>query len=277
MKKRGSKMITSKSSKKLLYALSAKMTSLSPKQLKDFVALLRTLRGDVDHLVVVDGVFRASTNSHYFIIETIIPFFRNLDFVIEINENTLKKLSVLNKKSNIKVKLVGQELILQDGIVYQVHKLVLPSNANNKFISSQELEERFHNLFRYSDLILKAVISKKVIIKSRVFAKQLQTNILKFNHENGFLESAILRMDRPQPLAGEPIEGVSKLEGSFISPIKENHYIAMSTDLLLLTKENITVNLFASDNEDVFCAICNTNVGDLTINIYGKCKLLKKD
>ena len=266
--------IIEKQNTKIQKVVSPKSTTLTPMQFKSFCDFLRVLNYTFDDLMIVDGVFRAISNCFTIIVETKMPFFNKIDISIGNNASLLKDLSILNKKDQIQIISDEENVIFEDSIQRIRIPVVSPKYSDNKFMTIEELKSVIHNHFDFSQLILKANLSKILVSNLKKIAERLNTNIFMVTHDNTDHNRPLLIVRTSS--TGWLKEYNLNLDSIFTIPIEKNHFTTFSTSVFNFNNDEMVMNLFHSNQKNIIFAIFNTRVGDLSIRIYAKGALIKK-
>ena len=250
---------------------------LSKKKFKEFYTFLNIIKLHFYDLCIVNGAFRFLSNDRTSIVETEFGYFENLNFCIENIGRLVKMLSTLDKKTDITMTIVDNDIIFADSHQSVKIEKLESEFAYNSFISDEKMNDLFFNNFDRETPVIRETQPKAAICNINKMARELNADgiLIKHREDNqnkGYLFiSNQLRDYKPSKVR----EYVIELNNDFLIPMKKNHYFIITYLPFIFNKADMTFNCYIDRARPIIIGIYNTLVGNLAINIYGRSSLVE--
>jgi hypothetical protein len=241
---------------------------LTKDQFKTFCAFIDDTKDYINDIIIRDGTFRSRTNDKVCIIESKFIFLEGVSLAIGNTRETLKLLSVLDKKSDINVSTDESCITFSD----QRQEVRLPMAelefCDNKFMSREELDNIYSDLDVNRPLV-RDTINKADLSTLSKMTQALNSNAIRFIRDKASPTKGCLLVSKH--FGSDYSESYTlKLRRDFLNPMDENHYFNVSPMPFEFKKADLELNFYFSKDDKIIFTIYHTSIGGQEVSIYGR-------
>jgi hypothetical protein len=108
---------------------------------------------------------------------------------------------------------------------------------------------------------------------------KLKENPISIKHKENDLNKGYLSISKQKGsyISSNKLEYVIEFKKDFLNPLDENNYFSVVSLPFIFNKADMTFNYYLEKDRPVICAIYNTSVDNLFINIYSRSNLIEED
>jgi len=123
-------------------------------------------------------------------------------------------------------------------------------------------------------LFLRESMPKTIFSNIKKVLRELNTNKILVTHVKDALDVACLQIS--EGIKDSTVQNYQmKLNKPFLLPMKENHCFIIGCMPFEFCKDNISINCYFTEDEEIIHLFCNTVMNDLFVNIYARALLVE--